>query len=958
MGVSEKTVYENNISLLKKNHPLAWGALSMAKKPDKMESSHEIELVFTDNGRPNLLVKGARGDTVLIHDGEEPGRESDSFLSMIGQDSTGGALVFGMGLGYLPLELLKQKKKLQYILVFELEPEYFRIALEQMDLTSLLDDKRVILAIGYPENVAGLLRPVKRALMLEDIHTHKFLTCFELNSDYEKLSSAVFNLVSEYNIEGATQSLHGKTFVENRLKHLTSMPHDNRLEELAEKFKGVPALIVAAGPSLDKNIQEIKRAVGKAVIISVDTALPALLKQGIKPDFITSIDYNSPTYEKIADMALDPRSREISLICTSWVAATVSKTFPAKTIFWAFGGTAFENWINHALGGSMSIGGAGTVAHLNFLSAKILGCDPVIFVGQDLAYSYSKEHASEVVFTGTETMEKILKDAVWVKGVTEAKVPTTRGMHGYRLLFEEWIETTEGRVINATEGGAWIEGAEHMPLSEAIDLFCSHDICLDIESGGNRIDPSKAMVSMLKKVEQAEKMIKKTGRLADKVIGEVSKLKGKNRKITCLNMLPHKLYKQILTLDSYYNEADKNRLWHMFDEMTMEGLRQNEREINEIERLEGVPEKYLEWLSKSVKRTDRVNGIRQKNLDEFKGKLNFLISFYADEKRLLGRVDNGRMDLADVLSLAEIYFQNGDYTLLDNFLNTYAREESSALYYYRGVISLYRRAYENAEKFFDQALTLDDTFKEKIDAKRREMAEYYYDWALTVPFNSLSDLESQSGIYMRLKGLKCFSGHALLTDGFWELAKKDLEKVLQNVQEGGAEARSFNKETLRAWVGLLIKADPIHQCIPRDVQVAFFRHYGKILLDEKKFDKVFENYKSALSLMPDMPELYVALTDLCFSMEKFDEGFQYLRTAVSLDRNYAVYWNNIGDNLQARGDFKGAIISYENYFTAFPKKIESLKKICDCHLNLGNMEAAEDAQRQFENLKGNVGRNS
>ena len=230
------------------------------------------------------------------------------------------------------------------------------------------------------------------------------------------LASVVFDLVSEYNIEGATQSLHGKTFVENRLKHLTSMHHDNRLEQLAEKYKGVPALIIAAGPSLDKNIQEIKRAVGKAVLICVDTALPALFNHGITPDFVTSIDYNAPTYEKIADLALDPRSQGINLICTSWVATTVSKIFPARDIFWAFGETPFENWINRSLGGTMNIGGAGTVAHLNFLSAKILGCDPIIFVGQDLAYSYSKEHASQVVFTGTESMEKILEDAVWVKG--------------------------------------------------------------------------------------------------------------------------------------------------------------------------------------------------------------------------------------------------------------------------------------------------------------------------------------------------------------------------------------------------------------------------------------------------------------------------------------------------------------------------------------------------------------
>ncbi len=947
MKALEEALYEKNISLLKKKHPSVWRSLTMEKK----ESFKRAELIFTNHSKPNLQVKGIQNETILIHNRENPGKESEAFLSMVKKDSTGVVLVFGMGLGYLPLELLKQREKLQHILIFELNTEFFNLALRHMDLTPLLGDKRVILSIGEVEDVAELLKPMKRAFMLEDIHTHKLLTCFQFNPAYEDLSSAVFDFVSEYNIEGATQSISGRTFVENRLKHLTSMHHDNMLEELSDRFQGVPALIVAAGPSLDKNIREIRRAVGKAVIIAADTVLPVLLKHDITPDFITSIDYNAPTYEKIADTASDQRIQDINLICTSWVATTVSKTFPTRTIFWAFGENALERWINTSLGGAMSIGGAGTVAHLNFLSAKIMGCDPLIFVGQDLAHSYNKEHASGVVFTGTETMEKILKDAIWVKGVIEPKVPTTRGMHGYRILFEQWIESSEGKVINATEGGAWIEGADHMALSQAIDLFCKEDVSIDIGFDRKRKDSSGAMASMLKKVYQAEEIVKKAERLADLVLKEISDLKDKNRNITCLDALSPKLRKQIVTLDAAYHKADKNPLWMIFDEMTMEGLRQDEREKNEIERLKGVPKKYLEWLSRSVKRTDRVNRIRRDSLIFFKCRLNDLISFYADEKKLLDGIEDGKMDLTGVLSLAEIYFQNGDYTLLDNFLKKYTGEESAAIHYYHGVIALYRREYGKAEQYFNRALTLDHTYEERISAKRREMANYYYDWAQTIPFESLIGLESKSSLYMRLKGLKCFPGHEHLRDGFRDLAKKDLGKVLQNVQQAGEGDLSFNKEVLEAWVELLVNENEIQQCVPEDVKIAFFRHYGKTLLDEKKFEKALETYKSALALLPESPELYIALTDLCFSMEAFDAGLKYLRTAVSLDRNYAIYWNNMGDNLQVRGDFQGAIIAYENYFAVLPEKIEALKKIGECYLKLGDNEAADKLRNQFESLR-------
>lgn len=946
MEHSPKTVYENNQSILKKNHPAAWACISM----DKKESSTGAELVFTKTNKPNILVKNSENERISIHDAENPGSESESFLSMVEKDSTGIVLIFGMGLGYLALNLLKQRKKLQKVIIFELNIEFFRLAMEHMDLAEILDDRRVILSIGKPENIEDILKPVGRTLMLEDIHTHKFVSCFHINEDYTDLASDVFNIVSSYNIQGATHSIHGKTFIENRLRHLTSMHHNNKLEDLAGKFKGLPALIIAAGPSLDKNIEEIHRAVGKAVIISVDTALPALFNHGIKPDFVTSIDYSDPTYEKIADIAANPLARQINLICTSWVACTVTKIFPARTIFWAFGGNALEQWINSSLGGTMAIDGAGTVAHLNFISAKTLGCDPVIFVGQDLAYSYSKEHASDVVFTGTENIEKILIDAVWIKGINEPQVPTTRTMHGYRILFEQWIRNSEGRIINATEGGAWIEGAEHMPLSRAIDLYCSNRVHLEIEFGRTMIDPYPAMVSILKKAIEAEEIINKADKLADSILKEVNKLDRKKNCLTCLRMLPPKLQKQIIILDSTYNKTDKNSFWEFFNETTMEGLRQDEREKKEIEQLEGIPGKYMDWLSRSIRRTDRVNKIRQDNLENFKKQINALISFYAHEKKILDQIDNCRADLSAILSLAERYYENGDYTLLDNFLCQYNREESAIIYYYQGVISLYRREYEKAEHCFDQTLFLDKSFESKINIKRFEMANYYYNWALTLPVDSLGGLENKNGIHMRLKGLKCFPQHESLRDEFRILAEKDLKKISNNIQESGTSSLSASEETLEIWVETIATKNEIQQCIPPDIAAKFFRYYGKLLLDQNELNKALENYLQAIKIIPEKPDLHIALTDVYFSLNDFDAGLQHLKTAVSLDNNFAIYWNNMGDNLQAQGDCNGAIIAYENYFIARPDEIEALKKIGDCHLKLGNIEAANEAHKQFKNL--------
>ena len=56
----------------------------------------------------------------------------------------------------------------------------------------------------------------------------------------------------------------------------------------------ITGIVVAAGPSLNKNIKELKRAKGKAFIIAVDTALKPLLREGIIPDMFFIVDAMKP----------------------------------------------------------------------------------------------------------------------------------------------------------------------------------------------------------------------------------------------------------------------------------------------------------------------------------------------------------------------------------------------------------------------------------------------------------------------------------------------------------------------------------------------------------------------------------------------------------------------------------------------------------------------------------------
>lgn len=947
----KKTFFQNNMKLLKQKHPSTWEAISNA--PESIIAGPKV--IISENGKPNVLVRQADGQSIFIHEQRDPGSEAIAFLNSIAEDFHGTVLVFGMGMGYMVTSLLESKIDLQHLIIFELDIEIFKLALMSVNLEKVLTDDRVILTVGEVDDVDEILKPAKRSMMLEDIHTHKLLTCFQVNKKYEVLASDVFDHVSAWNIDGATQTYHGKTFIENRLRHLTAMHHDKKLEDLEGKFNGVPALMVAAGPSLDKNIDQIHRAVGKSVIFAVDTALPALLEQGIVPDFVTAIDYNDPIYEKIASAASQPVSRKIKLICTSWVACTVTKIFPAASIFWAFGSNAFEHWMNGLLGGRLTIGGAGTVAHLNYVAANAMGCDPLIFVGQDLAHSYDREHASNVVFTGTETMEKILKEAIWVKGVTTEKVPTTRNLHGYRVLFEQWIPLTDAKVINATEGGAWIEGAEHMSLAQAVETFCHSEFSIEPKVPDRQKKKFKApMESMLRRVVRAEKNIRKIENIGRPILKEVTKLHLNAKKIFSLPMLPNKLQKKILDLDTCHNKADRDTLWEIFDELTMGGLKQNEREIREIERLEGLPEHYLEWLHKSIERMDRVNTIRKENLGSFKRQLTGLISFHDKEQKLQNQIDRGKETLDPLLDLLRLYYKSGDYTLLFNVMDQYGcdRYENPEIHFYYGIISLYRGEYENADRHFDQCRRIGSSFRQKILKKRREMADYYYDWGKTLPLKSLHNPEDKSGIYLRLKGLKMYPNHEGICTDFKVIAEKELSRISAAVEKEGAGILRENEASLKAWIDFFDEEQAMAMGFEAPMQLSYYRFYGKLILDGNRPEEALALYRRAIDRFSNRPELFISAADICFSINAFDQGIQYLKKAVELDKGYVVYWQNMGDNLVARGDFKGALLAYNEVVNVRPERREFWQKIGDCQKALGNEDAAREAYQRHLSVGG------
>jgi len=198
---------------------------------------------------------------------------------------------------------------------------------------------------------------------------------------------------------------------------------------------GTPAVVIAAGPSLDACIDPLKTFSSKACLIAVDTALKPLMEQGIVPHFVVSVDPWEQNFEKFESLAETP---DIPLIFEPGVYHRIPGFFP-ETPFVTGSTNSLARWILGLLGLGRMDAEMTSAAHLAFHLARHMGADPIILAGLDLA------------FPGTA-------------GGTVKTLPGFLAMIG---LFEEELARTRALCINTGEAGALIRGARHMSLETA-----------------------------------------------------------------------------------------------------------------------------------------------------------------------------------------------------------------------------------------------------------------------------------------------------------------------------------------------------------------------------------------------------------------------------------------------------------------------------------------------------------
>ena len=593
------TLYEKNMECLKQMRP------EMHEKLKSHITDTQSMLCGDALDGEKFLAVSKDNEIIPLNSTYHPSHEAERYVAQYDELSAETVLfMYGFSNGFIIRKALEKNCPVQSCIVYEPSVEIFVKVLEEYDVTDLIRNTELLIFI----------RKINDELLektLYDIMNYRNWKLFQFSIApcYDRLFAKdckeilkMFTNVHEYkHMEMNTLIRFAQSGVKNEVKAMKWFMNCHALEQYKNKFpEDMPCIIVAAGPSLEKNAEVLRRAKGKALIICVDTALPFLLKKDIIPDIACTIDAQKGT-----TYFMDTRLKDIPImVSTDSDYRALEQIGDVKPIYIAAVNDFFQRLFKDKGYNVDYFDGGGSVATVSFQVAVGLGFHTIILIGQDLAFSDDKAHAGMGEVTKEDLDSKLMMVDAYNGGRILSRIDFKHYIDWYNLKIPE---LTDRLIINATEGGAKLKGAVQMTLNDVVNNYCNK--CYDMDTlmnSGNHVwesyEEKKQLYDEIKKkyaeFKQLEKKVADGIGLAERAI---LLLKRGNYSLKELNKIDEKL--KYLTNTIGTNEGTIILVKRMIDtEVTLtDDLHKAEANLDqESIRLYNKMKKYLSDMQKAL----------------------------------------------------------------------------------------------------------------------------------------------------------------------------------------------------------------------------------------------------------------------------------------------------------------------------------------------------------------------
>lgn len=417
-----------------------------------------IEIINAKDGNKTLKY-----NSKFLHSSYKPKEEAKKITDKLNLEKKDLIFIFGIGLAYILDEIIEKKKIKTKIVIIEpslamidffseMKEEYLKrddiLIFHPSQREEILKAMEVVFKIGYSVDYELIKNNVSQKIFSEE---------------YDLFIEIIRDIVSFQLVHTFTMFSFSKTWHQNSFRNLKYMLESYSVKSYFNLFKDRAAIVVSAGPSLDKNVKYLHWIKGKAPIIAVGTAVKKLMSENIEPDFIISMDGGEPNWEHFKNIDYS----KIPLVYEPIISPKILKYHNGKKICFV-SKNIVANWVEGVTSkqGEVKLGGSVALSGYDF--AVKLGANPVVLIGQDLAYSYGQTHSVGTFYED----DKIKKDRIQLKKIediygreVESDLKFTSFLKSFNLFIKENKEENKKlTVIDATEGGAKIKGSKTISL--------------------------------------------------------------------------------------------------------------------------------------------------------------------------------------------------------------------------------------------------------------------------------------------------------------------------------------------------------------------------------------------------------------------------------------------------------------------------------------------------------------
>ena len=412
-----------------------------------------------------------------LHSRYDPREEARRQLARELPGRFGSAVFLGFGLGYLPEAFLELHPG-RPLAVIEPEPALFGQALAARDLRGLLACPDASWLVG---------REAEEAVMELEEKAPGSLALLRLRPLYQrslpyyrKLEALLQSLADRREVNLNTLRRFGRLWVRNLLANLPLFLGCAGVRELEGLFAGMPALLLAAGPSLDPVLAELAPLADRLLLVAVDTSYRLCRQAGGKPDILITVD---PQYWN--SRHLDWADLGDTLLVSE--PSAHPRTFhrpPLPNLRFMSSFFPIGELLERITGPRGRVGAGGSVATSAWDLARLTGARPLYLAGLDLGYPGRRTHARGAFFEerahtlsgrfGPAEQQDFLAltDAglIPVASATGGITLTDRRMILYKWWFENQMKQHPGSSFTLSADGTRIAGLEYRPLAELLEL--------------------------------------------------------------------------------------------------------------------------------------------------------------------------------------------------------------------------------------------------------------------------------------------------------------------------------------------------------------------------------------------------------------------------------------------------------------------------------------------------------